>query len=118
VFLCLVGLLGGCAPEQPAPGAVPHPYPQDCPEFKLSGPLCALAVEAVRDSQDVDLARVDSIALLGDPCKAEMYVCSGGGPAHPTFVVRVRFTMADGTVREDSLYCGQDGVSPFCEAVE
>jgi hypothetical protein len=85
----------------------PLPYAQGCAAFHLSAHRCQAIVDALAAQLMVKPSEATSIELLGDPgC--------GGGPGDlctrsTSFVVRVRFHMADGRAPEDSVFCGVGG---------
>jgi hypothetical protein len=86
---------------------VPHPFPAGCAVFDLSPRRCTLIVEELARRDGFAASDAASIDLLGDP----------GCPDTPNescvrlsaFIVRVRFHLADGTVREESQICGGVG---------
>jgi hypothetical protein len=94
--------------ESPATVAEsPLPYVHGCAAFHLSAHRCQAIVDALAARLKIKPSEATSIELLGDPgC--------GGSPGVPcirstSFVVRVRFHMADGRAPEDSVFCGVGG---------
>jgi hypothetical protein len=109
LLLALLVVVGACS-LLPAGGADAEgePYPAGCAAYGLSEHRCKAIVEELAARLDVDRAAVAGIELLGDP---------GCGTDDPnvlctrttSFVVRVRFHLADGRSLEDSVFCGVGG---------
>jgi hypothetical protein len=87
--------------------SVPHPYPAGCAAFDLSARRCTAIVEELARRDGIAVSDATSIDLLGDP----------GCPDHPnqpcvrtsSFIVRVRFHLANAEVREESQFCSVGG---------
>lgn len=87
--------------------SVPRPYPSGCAVFDLSPRRCGLIVEEMARRDGIAVSDATSIDLLGDP----------GCPDHPnqpcvrttSFIVRVRFHLANAEVREESVFCSVGG---------
>jgi len=106
------GFLGSADPQGPVS------YPAGCGAFDLSPRRCQFIVGSLAREADVDLGLVHSIELLGDPGCQENIERLPGEPAvlcmrTVSFVVRVRFTLVDGTVRERDQLCGVGGQYSF-----
>ena len=93
---------GGAGPQ------VPLPYPAGCPAFDLSPGRCAAIVDALASRAGIVPHEATAIELLGDSC-AEGNDGTRLCTRTTQFVVRVRFTMADGTRLEESQFCGVGG---------
>ena len=105
------------APAPSTPDATDDPafalYGDQCPAYQLSPRRCAFIVRTLAEQAGVELADATDVVLLGDP---------GCGDPDPnvictrttSFVVRARFSMADGRTAEESVFCGV-GTSWLCE---
>ena len=104
-------------PAPSTPDATDDPafalYGDQCPAYQLSPRRCAFIVRTLAEQAGVELADATDVVLLGDP---------GCGDPDPnvictrttSFVVRARFSMADGRTAEESVFCGV-GTSWLCE---
>ena len=99
---CEMSGAGGAGPQ------VPLPYPAGCPAFDLSPGRCAAIVDALASQAGIVSPEATAIELLGDSC-AEGNDGTRLCTRTTQFVVRVRFTMADGTRLEESQFCGVGG---------
>ena len=87
----------------------PHRYPAGCAVFDLSPRRCRLIVEELARRDGIAVSDATSIDLLGDPGCLD----DNGAPHQcvrtTSFVVRVRFHLADGATREESQFCSVGG---------
>lgn len=96
----LSGALPGGDPNEP------HSYPAGCVVFDLSPRRCTLIVEELARRDGISVSDATSIDLLGDPgCGDNNQPCV----RTTSFVVRVRFHLASGAIREESQFCSVGG---------
>jgi hypothetical protein len=112
VILAGTGLLAGCTTSvhsQRDDTAVP--YPAGCAYDHLTMRQCDAFIGRVADEHRINLASASKVLLLGDP---------GCGPDAPAgeicmrssgFDARVQIVMPDGSVIEESKFCGVGGAA-------
>ncbi len=115
---CLVAVLGpfaGCTVPSGIRGPGGGSYPEACAQWQFSERRCGAIVDRAAADAEIDRAAVVEIALLPFDPNAGMEpgaVRLGGGQ-----VALVRFTLADGGVVDQAVWCMGPSMTPACNEV-